>query len=338
MLRRHETDEAVPPEGGALIGIDWGTSSLRAWRMSASGLVLDEAQAPWGILNLPDGGYPAALTALLSNWPDAAGLPLIACGMVGSANGWREVPYVDCPADGASLARALARPDTAAGVTGAPGIVPGVRQRHPLPDVMRGEETQIVGALALHSGLAADSTLILPGTHSKWARVQDGRIMGFATAMTGELFAVLSRHSILGRPADGAPAVTEDEARDAFRRGVLAAAASRQGVAPLLFSARALFLGGGIGAAATRDYLSGLLVGDEVRAGLADRPGAPLTILVGEERLCGLYARAFDILGAPVPQSVGNTAPAGLYQIAVEAGYVVPATQPPPGREEGRQT
>ncbi|ACI50188.1 2-keto-3-deoxy-galactonokinase [Gluconacetobacter diazotrophicus PA1 5] len=312
------------PGDGALIAIDWGTSALRAWRMAADGTVLDAASGPWGILNLPEGGFPAALVALLADWPDAAGLKLIACGMIGSVNGWHEVPYVDCPADAAALARALGRPHMGGAV---PGIVPGLRQFQPLPDVMRGEETQIVGALALHPDLSHAATLILPGTHSKWVTVRHGRITGFHTAMTGELFAVLSQHSILGRPAEGAEPVAEDEARAAFRRGVQAASSSRQGVAPLLFSARSLFLTGGLGAAATRDYLSGLLVGDEIRAFLADRTEMLPTVLVGEDRLCGLYAQAFEMLGAPVPRLVGNTAPAGLYRIAVEAGYLRPTPE-----------
>jgi 2-dehydro-3-deoxygalactonokinase len=335
MSTRHETP-TDPSQEGALIGIDWGTSSLRAWRMAATGAVLDEARGPWGILNLPEGGFPAALAALLADWPDAAGLKLIACGMIGSVNGWHEVGYVDCPADGAALARALGRPRMDPGGGGAsgnagpaivPGIIPGVRQLHPLPDVMRGEETQIVGALTLYPELSDAATLVLPGTHSKWVTVQRGRIVGFHTAMTGELFAVLSRHSILGRPAEGADPVAEDDARAAFRRGVQAAADSRQGVAPLLFSARSLFLTGAVGAAATRDYLSGLLVGDEIRAGLANRTEMVTTVLVGEDRLCGLYAQAFEMLGAPVPRIIGNTAPAGLYRIAVEAGYLQPDTK-----------
>ncbi|WP_323991267.1 2-dehydro-3-deoxygalactonokinase [Nguyenibacter sp. L1] len=329
MSQRHDAPPDMPPDmrgdpaAGALIGIDWGTSSLRAWRMSATGAVLAEAQAPWGILNLPDGGFPAALARLLADLNGDAGLKLIACGMVGSASGWHEVGYVDCPADAAALARALVRPAGRA----MPGIVPGVRQIHPVPDVMRGEETQIVGALALYPELADAATLILPGTHSKWATVRAGRIVGFHTAMTGELFAVLSRHSILGRPGEGVPPATEDAARLAFRQGVRAAVQSRQGVGPLLFSARSLFLSGAVGAAETRDYLSGLLVGDEIRAGLAERPDMLPTVLIGEERLCGLYATAFEMLGAPVPRTIGNTAPAGLYHIAMTAGYF--RTDPP---------
>jgi 2-dehydro-3-deoxygalactonokinase len=249
-------------------------------------------------------------------------LPVLACGMVGSTSGWREVPYVSCPADPAALARALVH----ASGTGLP-IVPGVRMGGPLPDVMRGEETQIIGACARDPALAEGAVMILPGTHAKWVRVTHGRIEHFRTFMTGEVFALLMKHSILGRPFRDAldpAALGADE--DAFALGVLRGAEARDGIAPLLFSTRSLFLAGEIAACATRDYLSGLLVGDEIRAGLAftqDEGDVPVA-LVGEAELSRRYATAFSILGLPEPRMIGNTAAEGLCRLARAAGLIAP--------------
>jgi 2-dehydro-3-deoxygalactonokinase len=263
-------------------------------------------------------------------WPD---LPVLAAGMVGSRQGWREVPYVDCPADVGRIARGLLAFDSEAGRI---YLVPGVIERGPLPNVLRGEETQVVGALARAPALAADSLVVLPGTHAKWVQVRDGRIIGFETFMTGELFAVLREHSLLGRPArEAAAAAIDAAAREAaFARGLAVARDSGPaGIAGRLFTTRSLYLTGELPPAATLDYLSGLLVGEEIRSASAGHrtasqevgPGGrplPPIVLIGEPLLCERYREAFAAFGVTEVDVVGDSAAAGLWQVAREAGLV----------------
>ncbi|HEY9109806.1 MAG TPA: 2-dehydro-3-deoxygalactonokinase, partial [Roseateles sp.] len=179
------------------------------------------------------------------------------------------------------------------------------------PDVMRGEETQIVGALALHPDLAAQSCLVLPGTHSKWARVQAGRVTGFATHMTGELYALLRQHSVLARlmPADAAAAPSSE----AFLAGV--DAARKEGaLSHQLFAVRTLGLFKQLGAEQLPDYLSGLLIGHELASELKDTQ--PRVALIGDPGLCARYGQALTRFGQPEPQLLDNTAPAGLWALA----------------------
>ena len=297
----------------ALIALDWGTTSLRAWLLDARGEVLAMARAPLGVMQVQNGDFAGAFDAVTAGWPD---LPALAAGMVGSRQGWVEAPYLACPTGLDDLAGALVP---------APGrrlwIVPGVLRTGGAPDVMRGEETQIVGALALRPELNARARLVLPGTHSKWAEVSGGRVQTFATYMTGELFAVLREHSILGRPAAQAGSGAGGE--DAFLRGV-EAAREADGVASRLFSARALVLTGGLPASDSLDYLSGLLIGDELRSALAGSEAVPL--LIGEPALCARYAlalRRFGLTGAAILEDAAIT---GLWRIAAAAGLVQDTT------------
>ena len=189
---------AVAP---ALIGLDWGTSSLRAFLMQ-SGRVIEMRHAQDGVQRLAGRAdeFERAFAAIAGDWlAQAPALPVVACGMVGSAQGWREAPYVRCPADARALAARGVRVASGAGpeVLIAPGVL--FEPAQGAPDVMRGEETQVAGALLQQPAWAARATFLLPGTHSKWVRVEDGRIVSLATAMTGELFALLRTHSILGR-------------------------------------------------------------------------------------------------------------------------------------------
>ena len=307
-----------------LLALDWGTSRLRAFLM-AGGEVIAERDSAHGIQHLPvpgSAGYASALATLagdwLSQWPR---LPLMACGMVGSAQGWREAPYVRCPADTAALAAHCVAVETSLGRT--LWIVPGVLfdDGQALPDVMRGEETQIAGAV--QAGAEAQ-TFILPGTHSKWAQVEDGRIVRFETYLTGELYAVLRGHSLLGRlmPEGESPG---HEA--AFGRGVAVAAASRPGeLTHQLFSVRTLALTGQLAAEALPDYLSGLLIGHEIISARAAAPGlggARPRRMIGEPALCRRYARAFEQLGEAAPEILTNSAPRGLWQLACAAGLIL---------------
>jgi 2-dehydro-3-deoxygalactonokinase len=309
---------AVPD--ARLIALDWGTSALRAYRLGPGGTVLDARREPWGILHLPQPapqGFGAALRGIAGDWIDAAPeAPLIACGMVGSAQGWAPVPYVDLPADAATLAARLQRIEAGGGR--ALWVVPGVRDAGERPDVMRGEETQAIGALALQPALAGRSRLLLPGTHSKWVGLRDGRITGLRTFMTGELYALLLGHSILGRPAQQAGGPVADDA--AFDRG-LAAARGAEPLAALLFSARTLVLDGRLAAAHSADYLSGLLIGDELRAALRDDAAAPLA-LIGEPGLVGRYRRALAAFGRSDVAGVEGAAACGLWALAAAAGLL----------------
>jgi 2-dehydro-3-deoxygalactonokinase len=293
-----------------LIGLDWGTSSVRAMLVGAEGRVLAEKAQPWGITRLPEGGFPAAFAALAGEWRSALpGLPCLACGMVGSRQGWVEAPYCEAPAGADAIAAMLAE------VPGAGlRIVPGVVQRGDRPDVMRGEETQVVGAL----GDAARGLAVLPGTHSKWVRVEAGRIAGFRTFMTGEVFATLRGHTILGAFA---PETAAEDA--AFARGVLAAHQSDEGLAGLLFSARALVLTDRLEPGGAIAFLSGLLIGDEIRtASTAFAEAGVVPVLIGEAALCDRYRLAFDLCGIAARVAPPGAAAAGLWRIARHAGLI----------------
>ena len=318
----------------ALIGLDWGTSSLRAYLLGPNGELIDRRAEGWGIQHLPEGGYAAAFRGVAGEWLDRwPSLPVLAAGMVGSRNGWREVPYIECPADTASIARGLVAFDSGCGTI---HLVPGLMQGGSLPDVMRGEEMQIVGVLAMQPTLAERSLLVLPGTHCKWAVVERGRVVRFTTYLTGELFAMLRDHSIIGRPAKemGATATGPEFDREAFTRGVRSAHESGVvGIAPRLFTARSLFLTGSLTAPQTLDYLSGLLIGEEIRsviAGLAEaaRPAivhCPAIVLLGDPTLCNRYQLALSQFGIVDVQALNETGPLGLWRIGEAAGLVTHA-------------
>ncbi len=319
----------------AAIGLDWGTSSLRGYLLAADGAVVESIAKPWGIQHLPAGGFAGAFQEVMAAWHGrdrtVRSLPVVAAGMVGSRQGWREVPYVDCPADAAAIARGVLPFDSEAGRI---HLVPGVIQRGPLPNVLRGEETQILGALACDPDLAAESLVVLPGTHSKWVRVQAGRITGFDTFMTGELFAILREHSLLGKPAGeaGADAINAAAKAEAFARGLAVARESgARGIAGRLFTTRSLYLTGELPPAATLDYLSGLLVGEEIRSAVAGHGGGhlPPLVLIGDGALCGRYLEAVVAFGVTQARVLGDSAAAGLWQVATAAELVSAAADPP---------
>lgn len=326
-------NEAGGPAAAALVALDWGTSSLRAFLMDAGGAVLAERAGPHGIRHLPQpgpAGFRQALAAIAGDWLDAGpGLPLVACGMVGSAQGWHEAPYVGCPADVATLAAHAARVDDAA--QRPLWIAPGLLYEPPgaAPDVMRGEEVQIAGALALQPALARRACIVLPGTHSKWAWIEHGRITAFRTYMTGEVYAVLRGHSLLGQlmAAPPQPEAVAADAEAAFDAGLEAARASRPGdLTHQLFATRTLGLTGRVPAHALADYLSGLLIGHEIVSALAQGGPAALEdaplLLVGEAELTRRYAQALRRLGRAPAAELGNTAPQGLWRFAAAAGLI----------------
>lgn len=321
-----------------LIALDWGTSSLRVYKLGSGGHVLERRSLPWGIMHLPtepgvvagqhcSNGFELAFEAACGDWLDAqADLPVIACGMVGSAQGWSEAPYCETPADVASLGQALHRVRSARGVE--VHIVPGVIQRTDLPNVMRGEETQVLGVLQNLARTGNRERLIgLPGSHSKWVQVVEGCITHFDTFMTGELFAVLCEHSILGRTQQA----SEHFQAGAFDRGVGVALSTQGQRGPLstLFSARTLGLTGELAAHEQADYLSGLLIGHELSVlGRDEAKRHCEIVLVGNAQLCARYQRALEHCGMPHVSLAQEATERGLWQLAVAAGLLRVSVQP----------
>jgi 2-dehydro-3-deoxygalactonokinase len=286
------------PQAPALLAIDWGTTALRGALLAADGTVLAEQAAPRGLLSIAPGGWAAAFEAEFGAWRSAhPHIPTLMAGMVGSRQGWAEAPYCPCPAGLDDLAERLLwlQPGRLA-------IVPGLStEPDGPPDVMRGEETQVFGALqGLGMGLA-DATLVLPGTHSKWVTVQAGRITGLATHMTGECYALLRQQSILARTL---PADDDDWQPEAFDRGV-AQAQRPGGLLHHLFGVRALALFGQQSPAEGASYLSGLLIGEELRA--AAPAAGSRVVVVGSPALTSRYQRALGRCGV-VAQAVGAEA------------------------------
>jgi 2-dehydro-3-deoxygalactonokinase len=270
-----------------MIGIDWGTSSFRAYRLDAGGCVIARLDLPAGILGIPEGGFPAALLEAIAPWLADGETQVLLCGMVGSRQGWVEAPYLPCPTGAAEIAAAaIPLPFAGARCRLLPGL--STRDAAGVPDVMRGEETKLVGLLAALGD--AEALVCLPGTHSKWARLAGGRITAFATQMTGELRAVLLQHSILGRLA--APGRSEA----AFLRGV-ARAREAGGLLHHAFGTRALGLHGELAPEEAESYLSGLLIGHEVLAAGANGHTLGAIHLAGSDALAARYALAFDALG-----------------------------------------
>ncbi len=267
------------------IAVDWGTSNLRAWAMGPDGPVV-QAASDDGMGRLTPDAFEPALIKLIAPWLVAAVTPVIACGMVGSRQGWQEAPYraVPCtPLDADQLINVVTLDPR---ITFA--IAPGIKQMSPA-DVMRGEETQIAGALALCPGF--DGVLCLPGTHTKWAQISAGELVGFQTFMTGEMFALLSQQSVLrhGMAGNG-----WDEA--GFDQGVADGLARPDRIAARLFSLRAEGLIAGLGPDAARARLSGLLIGTELAAAKPYWLGQSVA-LVGSPRLSAAYARALASQG-----------------------------------------
>ena len=301
----------------ALLGLDWGTTSLRAYRIGRDGAILERRAHEAGVLRVKDDDFAGALQESIGDWLlEAPHAPVIASGMIGSRQGWLEVPYLPCPAGLAEIARGLRAVDGPAGRI--VHIVPGLLRpadEAGFPDVMRGEETQILGERHEPSG-----RYVLPGTHSKWATCSEGRIVDFATYMTGEVFDVLRQHSILGRLMSGqAP----DDA--AFARGLERARGSA-GTPPGrllhdLFSARTLGLMAELEPTAIGSYLSGLLIGAELISAAA-ASGVREVVILGSSALSPLYARALKRAGLGVTIGDPDAAAHGLHAVAAEAGLI----------------
>ncbi len=289
-----------------MIAVDWGTSNLRAFRLHG-GAIVDQVGAGPGLLAVPPGGFPAALRTAIAPWLDAGERRVLMAGMVGSRQGWVEAPYLPCPAEPATLAAAAMRvPFEHADVR----LVPGLVATDPtgVPEVMRGEEVQLVGIL---DRTGPDALVCLPGSHSKWATLRAGRIAGFTTHLTGEAYAALRGHTILGRLMQDGPTH-----RPTFLEG---AARARQpgGLLHHLFGVRTLGLFDRLPGPHAASYLSGLLIGHEIAA---IAPNAVVD-LVGDPTLCALYAAAVEQAGCTSRSHDGTAAATGLWRLSEHVAW-----------------
>jgi 2-dehydro-3-deoxygalactonokinase len=275
---------------GFLAG-DWGTSHLRLSLCDAAGLALESVSGPGAAA--ASGRFAEVFSELTAPWRRQHGrLPAVLCGMVGSNFGWLQAPYVHCPAQLAQIA---------AGCVSPPGeavhIVPGLacRNRHAAPDFLRGEETQILGALQLEPALRRGRQLLcLPGTHTKWVLLEQGAVVEFMTAPTGELFAILSAHSVLVRKAAAGETMLAQATGDAFELGLDQFNAFPQAqLLHRLFECRSRMLAGELPAESTAAFLSGLLIASDVGGALpllAAGDGDARAWLIGTPQLTALYA------------------------------------------------
>lgn len=268
------------------IAVDWGTTNLRARAIGADGAIRAEASSDAGMGALSRDAFEPALLGLVKDWLGAGPTPVLACGMVGAKQGWQETPYVAIPAKPAELVpmRVTAARDPRLSLS----IVPGLSQSTP-PDVMRGEETQIAGFLANEPGF--DGILCLPGTHTKWVHLSAGEVVNFQTCMTGEMFDLLSHHSVLRHSVAGA---TLDA--DAFAEAVSDTLSRPERLAQRLFAIRADATLNATRPAVSRARLSGLLIGAELAATRPYWLGQPV-VVAGARPLGDLYARALVAQG-----------------------------------------
>jgi 2-dehydro-3-deoxygalactonokinase len=273
----------------AFVVVDWGTSSFRGWLMSTDCAVLAESRGGEGMLHCAGTGFAPVLRAHLARLGALAGAPVLISGMAGARQGWVEAPYIKVPTRLDALHEGAIRVD-------APGdirILPGIAQaRADRPDVMRGEETQLLGVTEPDfTGLVC-----IPGTHSKWVRIEDGSVVEFSTYMTGELFSVMAQHSILAHAIEG-PAPADSEA---FRAGLSTALAEPTALTASLFRLRAAQLLGFEQRADGAARLSGLLIGTEL-ADAARRHGTVRSVrLMAAGTLGQLYEAALGAQGLDV--------------------------------------
>ncbi len=304
--------------GQHLIALDWGTSSFRGYLMTSDGDMLDSFANGQGILHCDEQGFEAVLEESAGNWMDQyPHAPVIACGMISSRQGWIEAPYLNCPAGLTEFAQQLISLDLKRGrkIWFVPGAM--YRSESNIPDVMRGEETQILGRVDRER---KHFSFVMPGTHSKWVVVEDGKLSWFTTFMTGELFAILLNHSILGRLMEDGP--HDDQA---FQEGLAAAkqaARKSKGVLNLLFSVRSRGLFNQIASTGLKAYLSGILIGGEV-AEASPKMTADVEIqLIGDKQLIKFYQEALSFFGWSSEPLFADLAARGLLNISESAGLI----------------
>jgi 2-dehydro-3-deoxygalactonokinase len=291
-----------------MIGINWGTSNFRAYRLGKYGVIEDCRVSSSGISSVESKKYHETLLREVGHWIQQGERQILISGMAGSRNGWIEVPYVQTPAKIQDIANGCIRvPLTDMHVF----IVPGVMgtDDHGIPEVMRGEEAEIFGA---HLDFADAAQVALPGTHTKWVKMQEAAIASFATYMTGDLFSAVRSSTILRE----FPATSEIQL-ECFIQGV-DRSKTEDALTHLLFGARTLFLKSLLQADAGYSYLSGLLIGYEVRHALEPGRGVHL---IGDERLCSLYAQAIEIYGGKSTLEPSDAAVRGLVKIGRMLGW-----------------
>lgn len=293
-----------------LIAIDWGTSSLRGALLDTDGKVLEERSDARGILTVPEGGFPAVFETLFGDWMRLEGARCLISGMAGSKQGWVEAPYCACPAGRVEVGRKII--DLNIDMGALPGariaIVPGLSDEHDgVPDVMRGEEVQIFGAMAITG--QSDGVFVLPGTHNKWVTVKKGRVAGFRTYMTGEFYALLSQHSILARTLDASAPL--DEA--SFLEGVTRSE-NGHGLLHNAFGARTLALFERMPKQELSSYLSGLLIGEELRTQSLQAVGE--VVLIGSSTLTQRYTLALRATGVATRTLGAEATWAGLHALS----------------------
>ncbi len=304
-----------------LIALDWGTSSLRAALMDSSGAVLEQASSNDGILSAAAGpGFRAVFDRVAGQWlrdhPDSV---VLAAGMIGSRQGWREAAYIACPAGFAELGAGLVwMNDNGLSL----GLVPGLSTQHAdqVPDVMRGEEAQIFGAL---DALGLDNAVfVLPGTHSKWVLVENRRVVSFHTYMTGEIFALLRQQSILSRLMPDHDTTSWADGRDSFTKACSLAAEGA--LLHRLFSVRSQGLFGKLPADQQSDYLSGLLIGEEVREALtwAGAAASGHVHLICNPALFLRYQAALSAFGIDSRACIEHASFRGIHAVARERGLI----------------
>ncbi|TIX91873.1 2-dehydro-3-deoxygalactonokinase [Rhizobium sp. P44RR-XXIV] len=277
----------------AYVAVDWGTSSFRLWLIGEDGNILAERRSGEGMTVAAQTGFAKVLQAHLDAISAPSDIPVIVCGMAGARQGWVEAGYIDTPASlAAILTGAVAVPGQSRDVR----ILPGLAQRSTqAPDVMRGEETQLLGAIAADA--KGEQIVCMPGTHSKWVRVLDGEVTGFSTFMTGELFDVITRHSILSHAVAGSADMPADT--KAFETALKAAFEKPALATNLLFTARSGQLLHGLTSAGAQALISGTLIGTEIAGALSSAGRGAAITLVASGRLQALYEDAFRSLSLP---------------------------------------
>ena len=296
-----------------LLALDWGSSTLRAAWLDEHGQAIEERSFARGVLTVPPGKFPEVFANCVGDWMQRPDALCLMSGMVGSQQGWQQTAYCACPAGFDDIAAKLSWIEP-----GRIAIVPGLCCDHAgladsedlatIPDVMRGEETQILGALQRSD--IQDGLLVLPGTHSKWAHVQGGKIQHFSTFMTGEFYALLRQHSILSRTL---PAVDDAIDWSAFDQG-LALANRSTSLLQSAFSVRVLSLFDRLPAASRSSYLSGLVIGEELRAQVLS--SSSNVVLVGADALTQRYERALSTRGVSVKRVGAEATWLGLWALA----------------------
>jgi len=287
-----------------MLAVDWGTSSLRIYRLDADGQIRDVRQSQNGILNIGDATFAATLESEAGDWIANGEAPVLMSGMIGSRQGWKEAAYLQCPAGIGEIASTMSK---VAWNSHKAWIAPGLRCRHAsgVHDVMRGEEVQILGIVDNLGG--GEHRICLPGTHSKWAIVQNKNIVSFTTHMTGEVFAILKKHSILGHTM-----AIDRFSETAFLSGVTRSSHA-DGLLHHLFGARAQVLSDELGEDESASYLSGILIGHELRSSTA---GSSEIHLLGSAELTTLYSLAASTMNIETVIHDANAVARGLYAVA----------------------